>query len=136
MKLGFTWQPRAVPLVARAVFIPADKIQPALQRLLQLDAEHLAMLEGVICEVGMVIFGKQNKLPWVDGCVYLAIDKQAPHLYISTLFQPSLPLTLLDKAVYKKWQQVVALLPETTALIPLQSRKKLSLEKLKHYATP
>lgn len=136
MKLEFTWQPRVTPLIASAVFIPTDKIQTALQRLMQLDAEHLATLEGVICELGMVILGEQNALPWVDGCVYLAMDKQAPHLYISTLFEPSLPLALLDKAVYKKWGQVVALLPEMTTLISLQNRKKLSIEKLNYYATP
>ncbi len=134
MKLSFTWQPRTVPLIASAVFIPAHKSKRALQRLMQLDAEHLARLEGVICDLGMVILGDENELPWVDGCVYLAMDKHAPHLYISTLFEPSLPLALLDKALYKKWGQVVALLSETTALIPLQQRKKLSMEKLKYYA--
>ncbi|MBL4706523.1 MAG: hypothetical protein JKY54_18485 [Flavobacteriales bacterium] len=101
-----------------------------MKRLLKFTDEHLNKLEGQIAESGILILGDCDELPWVDGCIYLGRDKNAPHLLMSVNHCPSVPSSLLDQAIFNKFEQPVAMIPNQHAILPIVYARRISRCKL------
>lgn len=87
------WQPRPVPLVARA----AVGLGEVGDRLLR--AIGARRLEVVRFAGALVVLGPEPELPWVDQVLYLGIDPRAPGLLLPTHRAPTVPIDLLARAL-------------------------------------
>src|SRR5215469_17037652 len=72
------WTPRDYPLKPLAVAGQGATSLRVAQRLLQLDDEFLGQLEGVAGRQVIVVQGRSDLLPWVDGIQYLGVHSIAP----------------------------------------------------------
>lgn len=57
-------------------------------------------LMGVATHDGLVVFGPD--LPWVDGGRYVAPDPEASALWTPTVWAPSVPIGLLERAILRR----------------------------------
>lgn len=68
----------------------------------------------------LVLTGKADTLPWVDGARYIAPRTEAPMLWLPTLERPDIALDLLAAAIARKHPQRPMLLwPQPAQLVPL-----------------
>jgi hypothetical protein len=122
------WTPRDCPLMPMAVAGQGETSLRLARRLLQLDDESLDQLEGVAGRQVIVVQGRSDLLPWVDGVQYLGVDSVAPSVLFPTNYQPSLPQELLESALRVKLHAVgsIAVLPDPLLLVPMRNAKPVS----------
>ena len=80
----------------------------------------------------LVIFGEEERLPWVDGIVYLGHDPQSPSLFFPTTLEPSVPAALLEKsmAIVHGQRGPCALLLDPPAIVPLAEARTIARDSL------
>jgi hypothetical protein len=122
------WTPRDCPLMPVAVGGQGETSLRLARRLLQLEDEFLGQLEGVAGRQVIVVQGRSDLLPWVDGVQYLGVDSVAPSVLFPTNYQPSLPQELLANALKAKLHAVgsIAVLPDPLLLVPMRNAKPVS----------
>jgi hypothetical protein len=122
------WTPRDCQLMPMAVAGQGETSLRLARRLLQLDDESLGQLEGVAGRQVIVVQGRSDLLPWVDGVQYLGVDSVAPSVLFPTNYQPSLPQELLESALRVKLHAagLVAVLPDPLILVPMRNAKPVS----------
>lgn len=87
------WVPRRDPL--RPVAVVAEGVAAVA-----LEARVAgAGWRGVRGEGVLLLSGPAESLPWVDGCVYLGRDVEAPGLLLPTQLTPDVPLELFARAL-------------------------------------
>lgn len=99
------WRPRAAPLAPRAVVAEGVAAERLARRILE-RAEIPAELEGVSGPYLLALAGPEERLPWVDGAVYLGADPAAPGLLVPTTHAPSVPLPLLERALRRRFPEL------------------------------
>lgn len=122
------WRERSVPLPAKAAVVWGDAVGPFLARL-----EHMvrqASASGLtVCgsEDLIVLFGDENRLPWIDGVRYAAPSSDAPSLWLPNTEQPDVPHDLLARALLKRHQrQPLLLWRQPVGLVPLDRQVPLT----------
>ncbi len=103
-QIEITWRLRDVPLAPLAVAARGEVASRLAQRLLALDDETLATLQGVVGEGLLIVLGEAVALPWVDGVIYLGRDPLAPALLLPTTIVTEVPLALFERALIERWQ--------------------------------
>jgi hypothetical protein len=80
----------------------------------------------------LVIFGEEERLPWVDGIVYLGHDPQSPSLFFPTTVEPSVPPALLERSVATVHGQrgPCALLLDPPSIVPLAEARIIAHDSL------
>ncbi len=97
--------------VARALFAKAEAIAAAQATPQWQVSAHQDLL---------VLTGKTETLPWVDGARYIAPRAEAPTLWLPTLERPEIALDLLAAAIARRHPQRPMLLwPQPAQLVPL-----------------
>ncbi len=126
------WTPRDCPLMPVAVAGQGGTSLRLARRLLQLDDESLGQLEGVAGRQLIIVQGRSDLLPWVDGVQYLGVDSVAPSALFPTNYQPSLPQELLESALRVKLHAVgsIAVLPDPLLLVPMRNARPVSRQTL------
>lgn len=126
------WTPRDSPLTPMAVAGQGEISLRLARRLLQLDDESLGQLEGVAGRQVIVVQGRSDLLPWVNGVQYLGIDSVAPSVLFPTNYQPSLPQELLARALRVKLHAagLIAMLRDPLLLVPMRDAKPVSRQTL------
>jgi hypothetical protein len=96
--------------------------------MLQMDDESLGQLTGVAGKQLIVVQGKPDLLPWVEGVQYLGTDPGTPTVLFPTIYQPSLPPELLVAALRAKTrtQELIALLLQPLLVVPMGSARPVS----------
>jgi hypothetical protein len=129
--IGLDWTPREEPLVPRAVAAAGAALERLIDRLRQLPGDRLSRLEGVVGEDLLVVLGAADDLPWVDGVVYLGRSEQAPSLLLPTAVSPSIPESLLDRAVRLRAGSMpppLAVLPDRALVASVAAARPLTAE--------
>jgi MoxR-vWA-beta-propeller ternary system protein len=126
------WTPRDCPLTPMAVAGQGEISLRLARRLLQLDDESLGQLEGVAGRQVIVVQGRSDLLPWVDGVQYLGIDSVASSVLFPTTYQPSLPQALLARALRVKLNAagLIAVLRDPLLLVPMRNARPVSRQTL------
>ena len=80
----------------------------------------------------LVILGEEERLPWVDGIVYLGHDPQSPSLFFPTTVEPSVPPALLERSVAMVHGQrgPCALLLDPPSIVPLAEARIIAHDSL------
>jgi hypothetical protein len=129
-QLKITWSPRDCALLPAAVAGQGEISLRLARRLLQMDDETLGQLEGVAGEQLIIVQGKSDLLPWVEGVQYLGVDRGVPTVLFPTNYQPSLslPPELLARALRAKTgtQELIALLRQPLLVVPMGSARPVS----------
>ncbi|HSE16303.1 MAG TPA: hypothetical protein VLB46_04580 [Pyrinomonadaceae bacterium] len=122
-----TWRPRLAPLVSVGVAARGAAATSLAHRLLR-DPDSLAHYKAVGAPGLLVILGEEQRLPWVDGVVYLGRDPQSPSLLFPTNLEPSVPAALLQRAVASVHNQPgpCALLLDPPAIVPLSEARTVA----------
>lgn len=75
----------------------------------------------------LVLFGEEDKLPWVEGVRYAAPSTIAPQLWLPTVEHPDVPHDLLARALLKQHARQPLLLWRTPlGVVPLDRQVPLS----------
>jgi hypothetical protein len=101
-RIPVAFRPRTVPLapIGCAARGPAARALAArLARTAARDEAALTRLSGVSGPSLLVILGRGDELPWVDGVVYLGRDPAAPALLLPTTLEPDVPAALLERSL-------------------------------------
>jgi hypothetical protein len=127
-QLEITWSPREYALQPVAAAGHGEVSLRLAQRLLQMDDEALGQLQGVAGEHLIVVQGRTDLLPWVQGVQYLGVDPSAPSVLFPTNYQPSFPPELLASALRANTgtQELIALLPRPPLMVPMGSARPVS----------
>lgn len=92
------WRPRTNPLTAKGILIRRSQRVMAIKKLLSLKDDILQQLRGSANDSVILLLGETDLLPWLPGVAYLGKDPQAPHLWLPTTLEPTLPIDLLESA--------------------------------------
>ncbi|MCE9580315.1 MAG: hypothetical protein K8W52_44770 [Deltaproteobacteria bacterium] len=118
-RIAVTWAARARPLPARAVVAIGGAARALGRRIAALDDDALAALDAVVGAELLLVRGDAERLPWVDGVVYLGRDPDAPDLLVPTALEPSVPAAVLARAVRARIAEApVAVLASPHLLVP------------------
>ena len=122
------WTPRDCPLLPVALAGRGETSVRLARRLLQLDDQSLGQLEGVAGGQLIVVQGRLELLPWVDGVQYLGVSPVTQSLLFPTNYQPSVPQELLASAIRSKLPAagLIAVLPEPLLLVPMRNARPVS----------
>jgi len=126
--VNFTWQTRDEPLkpVAVAAFGPAARaLIASVDKRTELHA-----LRGLAGDDLVLLLGEEEQLPWADGAIYLGRDPEAPSLLLPTLLRPSLPLSLVERAMLRRGSGPFAVIPTRKELIPIDGARPVTHEHL------
>ena len=126
--LAINWETRPTPLPPVGIAARGAVAQALAARLLALADEDLAQLDGVAGAGLLVVTGDGARLPWADGVVYLGRDAAAPSLLLPTVWQPDVPLTLLERALLRQEAAVapLAVLLNPPLLVSLAAARPLA----------
>lgn len=72
-------------------------------KLLTLDDEKLANLQGVFAENLLFVSGAAENLPWADGVIYLGRDAQAASILLPTNLRPNVPVDVFEKSLLRQF---------------------------------
>lgn len=100
------WQVRQNPLLPTAVAARGNKSKVLAKRLLEFSDETLTLFRGVAGKELLIVLGDEANLPWIDGVEYLGFDNRAPALLLPTIFEPVLPLPLIEKAILAQTKMI------------------------------
>jgi hypothetical protein len=125
------WRPRLIPLPPVGAVAQGSAAIKLAHRLLQAPDE-LPKFKGVSAPGLLVILGEETLLPWVDGVSYLGRDSQSPSLFLPTNFEPTVPLSLLERSLLIKHTNIspCAVILNPPLLIPLSEARPLAREAL------
>jgi len=120
-----TWKPREIALTPVAVAARGEAARRLAHRLLRSNDEALEQLQGVAGKDLIVIQGKEELLPWVEGAEYLGSDSQARGLLLPTIYEPDLPLALVTRALQSRLRVagISAVLVNPLILVPLREAR-------------
>lgn len=122
-----TWHQRPVPLVSGGMLIPAKFKSQLYQYLEQITAKQRNNLRASCDSNVILLLGEQHNLPWLPESLYLGKDERAPHLWLPTHVEPSVPIDLLDKAIAAQFgEKQFALSPENKQLIAMDTLSSLA----------
>lgn len=128
------WTVREPPLSPRAVVALGEHARSLARRVLESDDEALGALSGVSADDAIVIVGAGERLPWVDGAMYLGVDPEAPGLFLPTTLHPGVPAWLLARALGARFPDAppgpLAVLPSTGGVVPLGPARPLDRARL------
>ena len=121
------WQPRFTPLVSVGVAARGKAATSLAHRLLR-DPDSLSHYKAVGAPGLLVILGEENRLPWVDGVVYLGHDPESPTLLFPTNLEPSVPAALLERSLAAVHNQrgPCALLLDPPSIVPLSEARTVA----------
>jgi hypothetical protein len=102
LQIAVEWRPRPEPLEPVAVAARGEAARAVARRLLARPDEALGKVAGVAGDGVLVLIGEAAALPWADGVVYLGRDPAAPGLLLPTALTPSVPLSLLERALLER----------------------------------
>jgi hypothetical protein len=134
--LPITWHPRAIPLAPVAVVAQGKAAYRLAKRALARDDATLADLSGIVGRDLIVLLGDAERLPWVDGALYLGQDAAAPNLLLPTTLEPSVPLPLLESALRRQAPELpppIAAVPGTRSLFSLAAARPIARETLRRW---
>ena len=117
--LQWDWQPRSTiiqPQAALGFGVVAEKLLGCLR---QLPEEHQEKLQLVAADKLLLVLGKTQLLPWIDGIEYAAPDTDFAGLWLPTAWQPTLTPELIlqalkpygDRFPLLLWRQPKLILP-------------------------
>jgi len=118
-----TWRPRFTPLVPVGVAARGAAATRLAHRLLR-DPDSLSHYKAVGAPGLLVILGAEERLPWVDGVVYLGHDSQSPSLLFPTNVEPSIPAALLQRSLNQSGP--CALLLDPPSIVPLSEARTIA----------
>ena len=113
------WRPRSAPLEPVGMAARGEAARALARRLLARSDEDLARLTGVAGQDLILVLGDSALLPWVEGAAYLGRDARAPSLLLPTNREPTVPLSLLERALVARALRVKAEPPLAVLLDPL-----------------
>jgi hypothetical protein len=116
------WAPREPPLAPSA----ALGLGPVAARLAARLLRGPGGLDAVMAEGLLLVLGPADRLPWVDGVLYLGADSDAPLLLMPTTERPEVHVALVDEAVRARVGrrgQRVALVPAARRIILLDGAR-------------
>lgn len=122
------WRTVDAPMPARAAVAWGSTLPHFLARLTPLLKDECAARMTVCARSDMVVlFGEEDKLPWVEGVRYAAPSAIAPQLWLPTVEHPDVPHDLLARALYKQHTRQPLLLWHTPlCVVPLDRQVPLS----------
>jgi len=109
------WTPRAEPLRPLALAAAGVEGRLLARRVLALEDNVFARLEGLAVGEWLVLFCPGEELPWTPGVRYFGRDPDAPLLLLPTALQPAVPAALVQRALVT---QFAALRPPLVVLVP------------------
>lgn len=126
--IDWGWRLRVDPLPAGAAVAWGRTARVLHQRLLSLEP---AQCEGLVATAGrelLVVVGRADALPWVDGIAYAGPSEAAPGLWLPVLEEPDRPIDLLARLLQRRHPQRQPLLlwPRPEAVLPLDRLLPLS----------
>ncbi|MEZ4430485.1 MAG: hypothetical protein R3A51_22645, partial [Nannocystaceae bacterium] len=101
LRPSFSYAPVAEALELAGVAAEGPTRARLLARLLAADDEELAQLAGVAAADVVVVTGPGERLPWVDGAVYLRRVDAEPRLLLPTTARCSAPAPALCAALLR-----------------------------------
>lgn len=131
-QIEIIWHPRLVPLAPIGVAAQGVAATRLAHRLLQEPSDVLPRFKGISGPGLLVILGVEELLPWVDMVAYLGRDRQSPSLLLPTNLEPSVPLSLLERALTAHFAGVApcALLLNPLSIVPLTQARPLARKSL------
>lgn len=129
-QLPVRWSPRPVPLTALAVVGVGPVAHALARRALAADDAGLAAWSGVAGAGVLVLLGDTERLPWVDGAVYLGRDSGAPSLLLPCNLAPEVAPPLLERALVGRGAAPLAVLPRAEWLVPVGAARPVVRETL------
>jgi hypothetical protein len=129
---------REQPLVPCAVAATGRVARDLVARLLAREGAELGQLSGVAtttraieaqAATAIVVLGRAELLPWVDGAQYLGRDPGAPSLLLPTTHAPPVPASLFERAIaarFPRAQVPLAVLSPEPLVIQLGPARPLS----------
>jgi hypothetical protein len=105
-----TWAPRALACEPAGVVAQGAVARRLMARLHGQPEESLASLAMVAAKDLLVLMGRAEQLPWVDGVRYCAPDPAAPNLWLPTLAAPTLSPDLLQSTLAARVKRAPVLL--------------------------
>lgn len=96
------WRARAAPLAPAAVAAEGAAAKRLALRVLARSDEALAKLAGVAGPGVLLFTGANAELPWVDGAIYLGVERDAPGLLLPCNREADVPAALLEKALTRR----------------------------------
>lgn len=133
--LSWSWRPRAVAALPQAAVAWGDAARRLHRRLASLPTEQAARLQATANRDVLVVCGAAEDLPWVEGIEYAASDERAPGFWLSTSWEPDVPLDLLGQALSQAFSRAPLLLwREPRAVVPLDRQLPLTPEHLQRIA--
>ena len=126
------WRARAVARAPVAVAAHGEVAIAFARRLLALDDETLAKLQGVAGQGLLIALGKEELLTWVDGVIYLGRDDAAPSLLLPTTLEPDVPIAIFERALVKRLNvgAPIAVLPDPPLIASVSLARPISRETL------
>jgi len=126
-----SWQAREIPLSPVALFVSLPQLPLLAQKLNSRFSDEILPFRAVYSANGFILLGEQEQLPWVPEIRYLGLDNEAPHLLLPTNLSPSLPLALIDRAIFTQVpDSPAAIIPGKRLLFPLAQARSLDSKKL------
>ncbi len=118
------WVRRAKSLKPVAAVGVGEVARRLAARILAVGVEGL---RGVATDEVLVVIGRTEVLPWVDGVVYLGSDPIAPALWTPTLLRPDRHPALVLRSIggTLKLEGPIAALPDALLAIPLARARAL-----------
>ena len=122
-----TWRARFTPLVPVGVAARGQAAASLAHRLLR-DPDSLSHYKAVAAPGLLVVLGEEQRLPWVDGVVYLGHDSESPSLLFPTNLEPSAPAALLERSLsmVHSHHGPCALLLDPPSLVPLTEARTIA----------
>jgi hypothetical protein len=121
-----------VPLSALAVAGVGPVALALARRALASDDAGLSAWRGVAGAGVLVLLGDAERLPWVDGAVYLGRDAAAPALLLPCNLAPDVAPALLERALLARAPggTPLAVLPRLEWLVPVGAARPVARETL------
>jgi hypothetical protein len=127
------WVEREPPLAPTA----ALGLGPVAARLAARLLRGAAGLDAVLTDGLLLVLGAADRLPWVDGVIYLGADGDAPLLLMPTTARPEVHVALVDEAVRARVGrrgQRVAIVPDPRRIIVLDGARPPAASALERLA--
>lgn len=131
MNMKLEWQPRDTALEAAGAVAQGKVGRRLLARLRAQAEDTLVGLSVVATRDMLMVLGRSEQLPWVDGVRYCAPEPAAPSLWLPTVVAPTLSPDLLQAALANRLKRAPLLLwNEPEQILPLDCPLALSMSLL------
>jgi hypothetical protein len=135
-KVEVAWRPREPPLAPVCALALGAAARALAARLLARPDAELVRLRGAASAELLAVLGEPEWLPWADGVTYLGRDPEAPALLLPVHLAPRLHPALLERALLARAAAgaPLAVLPESSRLVPLGGARPLHRDALRAWA--